>query len=347
MTKMKAAVVTQKCDGNVEIIEKDIRPLEANEALVEVEYCGVCHTDLHVAAGDYGDKPGRVLGHEGIGIVTKVADGVSALNVGDRVSIAWLFKSCGACEYCNSGRETLCRSVLNAGYTADGGMATHCIVDADYAVKVPEGLDPAQASSITCAGVTTYKGIKVSGVRPGQWIAIYGAGGLGNLGVQYAKKVFGAHVIAVDINDDKLALAKESGADLVVNPAKEDAARFIQEKTGGAHAAVVTAISKAAFNSAVDCVRAGGRVIAIGLPPESMDLSIPRLVLDGIEVVGSLVGTRQDLAEAFQFGAEGLVVPVVQKRTLSEANEIFQEMRDGTIQGRMVIDMKAPCACNH
>ncbi len=347
MTKMKAAVVTQNCDGNVEIIEKDIRPLEANEALVEVEYCGVCHTDLHVAAGDYGDKPGRVLGHEGIGIVTKVADGVSALNVGDRVSIAWLFKSCGACEYCNSGRETLCRSVLNAGYTADGGMATHCIIDADYAVKVPEGLDPAQASSITCAGVTTYKGIKVSGVRPGQWIAIYGAGGLGNLGVQYAKKVFGAHVIAVDINDDKLALAKESGADLVVNPAKEDAARFIQEKTGGAHAAVVTAVSKAAFNSAVDCVRAGGRVIAIGLPPESMDLSIPRLVLDGIEVVGSLVGTRQDLAEAFQFGAEGLVVPVVQKRTLSEANEIFQEMRDGTIQGRMVIDMKAPCACNH
>lgn len=347
MTKMKAAVVTQKCDGNVEIIEKDIRPLEANEALVEVEYCGVCHTDLHVAAGDYGDKPGRVLGHEGIGIVTKVADDVSALNVGDRVSIAWLFKSCGACEYCNSGRETLCRSVLNAGYTADGGMATHCIVDADYAVKVPEGLDPAQASSITCAGVTTYKGIKVSGVRPGQWIAIYGAGGLGNLGVQYAKKVFGAHVIAVDINDNKLALAKESGADLVVNPAKEDAARFIQEKTGGAHAAVVTAVSKAAFNSAVDCVRAGGRVIAIGLPPESMDLSIPRLVLDGIEVVGSLVGTRQDLAEAFQFGAEGLVVPVVQKRTLSEANEIFQEMRDGTIQGRMVIDMKAPCACNH
>lgn len=347
MTKMKAAVVTQNCDGNVEIIEKDIRPLEANEALVEVEYCGVCHTDLHVAAGDYGDKPGRVLGHEGIGIVTKVADGVSALNVGDRVSIAWLFKSCGTCEYCNSGRETLCRSVLNAGYTADGGMATHCIVDADYAVKVPEGLDPAQASSITCAGVTTYKGIKVSGIRPGQWIAIYGAGGLGNLGVQYAKKVFGAHVIAVDINDDKLALAKESGADLVVNPAKEDAARFIQEKTGGAHAAVVTAVSKAAFNSAVDCVRAGGRVIAIGLPPESMDLSIPRLVLDGIEVVGSLVGTRQDLAEAFQFGAEGLVVPVVQKRTLSEANEIFQEMRDGTIQGRMVIDMKAPCACNH
>lgn len=345
MAKMKAAVVTQACDGNVEIIEKDIRPLQANEALVEVEYCGVCHTDLHVAAGDYGDKPGRVLGHEGIGIVTQIADDVTTLKVGDRVSIAWLFKACGACEYCNSGRETFCRTVLNAGYTADGGMATHCIVDADYAVKVPEGLDPAQASSITCAGVTTYKAIKVSGVRPGQWIAIYGAGGLGNLGVQYAKKVFGAHVIAVDINDDKLALAKEVGADLIINPTKDDAAKVIQEKVGGAHATVVTAVSKAAFNSAVDCVRAGGRVVAVGLPPESMDLSIPRIVLDGIEVVGSLVGTRQDLAEAFQFGAEGLVVPVVQKRTLAETAQIFKEMHEGKIQGRMVIDMKAPCEC--
>ncbi|MFP5074874.1 alcohol dehydrogenase AdhP [Neisseria sp. WLZKY-1] len=342
--KMKAAVVTQNSNGNVDIVEKEIRALEYGEALVEVEFCGVCHTDLHVAAGDYGEKPGRVLGHEGIGIVKEVAPGVTKLKAGDRVSIAWLFKSCGSCEYCVSGRETLCRTVLNAGYTADGAMATHCIVDADYAVKVPDGLDPAQASSITCAGVTTYKATKVSGVRPGQWIAMYGAGGLGNLAVQYAKKVFGAHVIAVDVNDDKLALAKEVGADLTVNAAKEDAAKVIQEKTGGAHAAVVTAVSRAAFNSAVDAVRAGGRVVAVGLPPETMDLSIPRMVLDGIEVVGSLVGTREDLAEAFRFGAEGLVVPVVQTRRLDETNDIFQEMRDGKIQGRMVIDMKS-CGC--
>lgn len=346
MAKMKAAVVNSKVNGFVEVVEKDIRPLAYNEALVEVEYCGVCHTDLHVAAGDYGKKPGRVLGHEGIGIVKEVAPDVKNLKPGDRVSIAWLFASCGSCEYCVSGRETFCRSVLNAGYTADGGMATHCIVDADYAVKVPDGLDPAQASSITCAGVTTYKAIKVSGVRPGQWIAIYGAGGLGNLAVQYAKKVFGAHVVAVDINDDKLALAKEVGADFTVNPLKEDAAKAIQEKTGGAHAAVVTAVSRAAFNSAVDCLRACGRLVAVGLPPEMMDLSIPRLVLDGIEVVGSLVGTREDLVEAFQFGAEGLVVPKVQLRKLDEANAIFQEMRDGKIQGRMVIDMKA-CGCGH
>ncbi|WGE84914.1 alcohol dehydrogenase AdhP [Actinobacillus equuli] len=345
MMKMRAAVVAPQCDGTVEIVERDIPEIKNGEALVEVEYCGVCHTDLHVAAGDYGKKPGRVLGHEGIGIVKSIAPDVTNLKVGDRVSIAWMFESCGACEYCTTGRETLCRSVKNAGYTVDGGMATHCVVTADYAVKVPEGLDPAQASSITCAGVTTYKGIKVSGVRAGQWIAIYGAGGLGNLAVQYAKKVFGAHVIAIDINDDKLAFAKEVGADLTINPLKEDSAKVIQEKVGGAHAAVVTAVSKVAFNAAVDCVRAGGRVVAIGLPPETMDLSIPRIVLDGIEIVGSLVGTRQDLAEAFQFGAEGLVVPLVQLRRLDEANDIFQEMRDGKIQGRMVIDMKKGCGC--
>ncbi|SUT96323.1 alcohol dehydrogenase AdhP [Actinobacillus lignieresii] len=345
MMKMRAAVVAPQCDGTVEIVERDIPEIKNGEALVEVEYCGVCHTDLHVAAGDYGKKPGRILGHEGIGIVKSIAPDVTNLKVGDRVSIAWMFESCGSCEYCTTGRETLCRSVKNAGYTVDGGMATHCVVTADYAVKVPEGLDPAQASSITCAGVTTYKGIKVSGVRAGQWIAIYGAGGLGNLAVQYAKKVFGARVIAIDINDDKLAFAKEVGADLTINPLKEDSVQVIQEKVGGAHAAVVTAVSKVAFNAAVNCVRAGGRVVAIGLPPETMDLSIPRIVLDGIEIVGSLVGTRQDLAEAFQFGAEGLVVPLVQLRRLDEANDIFQEMRDGKIQGRMVIDMKKGCGC--
>ncbi|WP_237592801.1 alcohol dehydrogenase AdhP [Actinobacillus pleuropneumoniae] len=347
MMKMRAAVVAPQCDGTVEIVERDIPEIKNGEALVEVEYCGVCHTDLHVAAGDYGKKPGRILGHEGIGIVKSIAPDVTNLKVGDRVSIAWMFESCGSCEYCTTGRETLCRSVKNAGYTVDGGMATHCVVTADYAVKVPDGLDPAQASSITCAGVTTYKGIKVSGVRAGQWIAIYGAGGLGNLAVQYAKKVFGARVIAIDINDDKLAFAKEVGADLTINPLKEDSVQVIQEKVGGAHAAVVTAVSKVAFNAAVNCVRAGGRVVAIGLPPETMDLSIPRIVLDGIEIVGSLVGTRQDLAEAFQFGAEGLVVPLVQLRRLDEANDIFQEMRDGKIQGRMVIDMKKGCGCSH
>ena len=336
---MKAVVVNPE-GTNVQLIEnKELRPLETGEALVDIEYCGVCHTDLHVAHGDFGKVPGRILGHEGIGIVKEIAPDVKSLKVGDRVSVAWFFEGCGACEYCTTGRETLCRTVKNAGYSVDGGMAEQCIVTADYAVKVPEELDPAQASSITCAGVTTYKAIKEAQLQPGQWTVNFGAGGLGNLAVQYAKKAFNAHVVAVDINNDKLALAKEVGADIVINGHEvEDVAALIQEKTGGAHSAVVTAVSKVAFNQAVDSVRAGGRVVAVGLPSEMMDLSIVKTVLDGIQVIGSLVGTRKDLEEAFQFGAEGLVVPVVQKRPVSDAVDVFDEMEAGTIQGRMVLD---------
>ncbi|MGU7963933.1 alcohol dehydrogenase AdhP [Streptococcus suis] len=336
---MRAVVVNPESTGVV-VVEKELRPLEAGEALVQIEYCGVCHTDLHVANGDFGKVPGRVLGHEGIGIVTEIAPGVTSLKVGDRVSVAWFFQGCGMCEYCTTGRETLCRTVKNAGYSVDGGMAEQCIVTADYAVKVPEGLDPAQASSITCAGVTCYKAIKEAHLEPGQWIAIYGAGGLGNLAVQYAKKVFNAHVIAVDINNDKLELAKEVGADVTINGLEvEDVPGYIKEITGGGvHSTVVTAVSKVAFNQAIDSVRAGGYVVAVGLPSEYMDLSIVKTVLDGIKVVGSLVGTRKDLEEAFHFGAMGLVVPVVQKRPVEDAEAVFDEMAAGTIQGRMVLD---------
>jgi propanol-preferring alcohol dehydrogenase len=337
---MKAAVVRDNSDGYVDIVEKELRPIKSNEALVDVEYCGVCHTDLHVASGDFGEKPGRIIGHEGIGIVREIGKDVDSLKIGDRVSIAWFFEGCGRCEYCTTGRETFCRSVQNAGYTVDGGMAEQAIVVADYAVKVPENLDPVQASSITCAGVTTYKAIKVSKVHPGEWLAIYGAGGLGNLAIQYAKNVFNAKIIVVDVNDDKLALAKKLGAEITINSLHEDPAKVIQEKCGGAHGAVVTAVAKAAFDSAVDCLRADGVLAAVALPVDTMDLSIPRVVLDGIQVVGSLVGTRADLAEAFQFGAEGKVKPIVQTRALSEVNDIIDEMRAGQIEGRMVVDMK-------
>ena len=335
---MKAIVATK--DKKAVVVEKELRPIKPNEALLSMECCGVCHTDLHVKNADFGDVSGIVLGHEGIGVVTEVGADVTSLKVGDRASVAWFFEGCGHCEYCVTGRETLCREVRNAGYTADGGMAEKCIVTADYAVKVPDGLGSAEASSITCAGVTTYKAIKVSKVQAGQWLIVYGLGGLGNLALQYAKNVFNAKVIAVDINDAQLEFAKELGADIVINPLKEDGAKVIQEQVGGAHAAVVTAVGKSAFNSAVDAVRAGGRVVAVGLPVESMDLSIPRLVLDGIEVIGSLVGTREDLKEAFQFGAEGKVVPKVEMRKPEDINDIFTEMEEGKIKGRMVIDFK-------
>lgn len=335
---VKAAVVTK--DHSVSVEDKQLRPLQHGEALVQMEYCGVCHTDLHVKNADFGDVTGVTLGHEGVGKVIEIAEGVTSLQVGDRVSIAWLYESCGHCEYCTTGRETLCRDVKNAGYTVDGAMAEQAIVKADYAVKVPDGLDPAAASSVTCAGVTTYKAVKVSNIKPGQWIGVFGIGGLGNLAVQYAKHVFGAKVIAFDISDDKLAFAKEVGADVVVNSMNEDPVEAAKKVTGGKglDATVITAVAKTPFNQAIDVVKAGARVVAVGLPVDKMDLNIPRLVLDGIQVVGSLVGTRQDLQEAFQFAAEGKVVPKVALRPVEDINDILEEMEEGKITGRMVID---------
>lgn len=341
MATMKAVVVSDRLDGTVDIKDVPVPQVGHGQVLAKIEYSGVCHTDLHVAAGDFGQKPGRILGHEGVGVITEVGPGVDHLKVGNRVSVPWFFKGCGHCEYCVDGRETLCRQVINAGYTADGGMSEYTLLYADYTVKVPDALDPIEATSITCAGVTTYKAIKESGVRPGQWIVLFGAGGLGNLSVQYAKNVFDAQVIAVDLNEDKLLLAKDSGADVVINALNvENVVEEIKKITGGygAHVAVVTAVAKAAFNQAVDSVRAGGTVVAVGLPSDSIDLSIPRLVLDGIKVQGSLVGTRQDLAEAFEFGAQGKVKPIVQLRPVEDAQAIFDEMHAGLINGRMVLD---------
>lgn len=338
---MKAAVISQAQPGKVEFRHQTVRALASGEALVNVECCGVCHTDLHVVQGDFGPVPGRIPGHEGIGIVSAIADDVTSLKVGDRVSIAWFYEGCGVCEYCVSGRETFCRNVKNAGYSVDGAMAEQCIVKADYAVKVPEGLDPLVASSITCAGVTTYKAAQVSGVRPGQWLAIWGAGGLGNMAIQFARNVFNARVIAIDIQDDKLALAKESGAEITLNPGKEDVPARIHELTGGgAHSAIVVAVARSAFNQAVNSVRAGGKVVCVAVPAGELSLNIVKTVLDGIQIVGSLVGTRQDLAEAFGHALAGRVRPIVQPRKLEELNAIFREMDDGTIQGRMVIDLR-------
>ena len=341
---MRALVLEKK--GELALREIAL-PLDVgpDDVKIAIHTVGVCGSDVHYythgAIGSYVVRAPMVLGHEASGTIIEIGANVRTLKVGDRASVAWFFEGCGHCEYCNTGNETLCRDVKNAGYSVDGGMAEECIVTADYAVKVPDGLDSAAASSITCAGVTTYKAVKISGIKPGQWIAIYGLGGLGNLALQYAKNVFNAKVIALDVNDEQLKLAASMGADLTINSRSEDAAKIVQEKTGGAHAAVVTAVAKAAFNSAVDAVRAGGRVVAVGLPPEAMSLDIPRLVLDGIQVVGSLVGTRQDLQEAFQFAAEGKVVPKVTMRPIEDINVIFKEMEQGQIRGRMVIDLRS------
>ncbi|KRK58280.1 alcohol dehydrogenase AdhP [Fructilactobacillus fructivorans] len=335
---VKAAVVRDNSDGYVDVKDVKLRPIHEGEALVKVEYCGLCHTDLHVASGDFGEVPGRIIGHEGVGRVIQVADDVTDLKIGDRVSIAWFYSADGTCEYCVTGNETLCRNVKNSGFTVNGAMAEECIVDAKYAVKVPEGLDPVEATSLTCAGVTTYKALKIGDTKPGKWVEVVGAGGLGNLGVQLAHNVFGAPVVVVDGDPKKLEAAKKNGADVLINRHDGNVAEQIQDKVGGVYDSIVTAVNPDAFTQSVNALRPNGTLVAVALPKGDMALNIDKTVLDGIKVAGSLVGTRQDLRETFQFGAEGKVKPIVRTDKLENINNVIDDMKAGKIVGRVVFD---------
>ncbi|OEH91323.1 alcohol dehydrogenase AdhP [Bacillus solimangrovi] len=337
---MKAAVVNQFKE-QLEIKDVPKPEVKPHQILVRIHACGVCHTDLHAAHGDWPVKPKLPLipGHEGAGTIEHVGEGVTHLKVGDRVGVPWLYSACGHCEYCLTGRETLCLEQHNTGYSVDGGYAEYCVADANYVVKIPDNLSFVDAAPLFCAGVTTYKALKMSEVKPGEWVAVFGVGGLGHLGVQYAKAM-GMNVVAIDTFDEKLELAKELGADKVVNAMKEDAADWIQKEIGGVHGVVCTAVAKKAFDQAYRCIRRGGTCVMVGLPPEKMDLPIFDTVLNGTKVVGSIVGTRKDLEETLQFAAEGKVKCIIETRELDDINTIYDEMLDGKINGRIVINME-------
>ena len=339
---MKAAVV-RKFGQPLSIDEVKIPEPGLGEILVKVVASGVCHTDLHAANGDWPVKPTPpfIPGHEAIGHVAKVGKGVLGLKEGDIVGVPWLHDACGCCEYCTTGWETLCETQHMTGYTVDGGYAEYVIAAAAYAGRIPKGADLIAMAPILCAGVTTYKGLKETQAKPGEWVVISGIGGLGHVAVQYAKAM-GLHVAAVDIADDKLALAKSLGADFVANAKTEDAvAKVIKETGGGAHGVLVTAVSTSAFGQAIAMARRHGTVSLVGLPPGNFPTPIFEVVLKRITIRGSIVGTRKDLSEAIAFAHEGKVKTTVTTRRLEDINATFAEMKDGMIEGRVVMKIAA------
>ncbi|GAA2121739.1 alcohol dehydrogenase AdhP [Nocardioides bigeumensis] len=338
---MKAAVVTSFTEP-LQIQDRPTPEPGAGQVLVRIEASGLCHTDIHAAHGDWPVKPQPpfVPGHEGVGIVEAVGHGVEVRSVGDRVAIPWLGHACGHCDYCISGWETLCLQQRNTGYSVDGSFAEYALADADYVVPVPDGIDPVDAAPLTCAGVTTYKAIKVARIRPAEKVAVFGVGGLGHLAVQYAHLV-GGSVIAVDVDPDKLALATELGADHVVDASATDPVAAI-EALGGADVAVVLAVIPAAFEQAFASLRRGGRLVCVGLPPESdgpMALPIFPTVLKGISVIGSIVGTRQDLTEVFDLHARGRTRVVAETRKLDDVNEAVADVLAGRARARLVFEL--------
>ena len=332
---MKAAFVTQ-FGKPLTIGELPVPEVKDGQVLVKIEACGVCHTDVHAADGDWPVKPHLpfVPGHEGIGRVVQLGKGVKELKEGDRVGIPWLFEACGLCDYCLTGRETMCESALYGGYTANGGFAEYCAAPAAYVGRIPDALDAVSAGPILCAGLTTYKGIKVADCKPGQWLVVSGVGGLGHLAIQYAKAM-GLRVAAVDIADDKLALAKKLGASVTVN-AKTDA-----QGRPGSHR---RRARRADHRGLQDRLRSGhghappgGTCVLNGLPPGDFPLSIFDVVFRCLTVRGSLVGTRSDLKEALAFAADRQVKANIETTTLDDVNDVLERLRAGTVNGRVVL----------
>ncbi len=337
MANMQAAVVNE-LGQELSVEEVAVPDPGPGQVLVKLVTTGVCHTDLHAAQGDWPVKPTPpfIPGHEGVGEVVAVGEGVTDVALGDMVGNAWLWSACGVCEYCRTGWETLCEQQQNGGYTVNGSFGQYMLVDAKFAARIPKGADPVEIAPVLCAGVTVYKGLKVSEARPGQWVVISGVGGLGHIAVQYAKAM-GLRVAAVDIADDKLELASSFGAEVVVNARTEDPVEAIQSKIGGAHAVLVTAVHPSAFGQAIGMARRGGTIVFNGLPPGDFPAPIFDIVLKGLTIRGSIVGTRQDLAEAIDFYDRGLIHPKVSTRNLEEINAVMEELEQGKVDGRVVV----------
>jgi len=334
---MQAAVV-EKFGEPLVVREVPVPMPGPGQALVEIVASGVCHTDLHAAHGDWPVKPTLpfIPGHEGAGTVVALGPGVTQLKEGDHVGIAWLHSACGYCTFCLSGWETLCLEQKNSGYSVNGSFAQYALAQADYLGRIPTNLSFTDAAPILCAGVTTYKGLKETQARPGEWVVISGAGGLGHVAIQYAKAM-GLHVAAVDLGPEKMALARQLGAEIVIDAKTQDPPTEIQKQIGGAHGVLVTAVSNIAFKQAIGMLRRGGTCVLNGLPAGEFPVSIFDVVLNRYTIRGSIVGTRLDLEEALAFAAEGKVKATIETQPLASINDVFARLKTGKVNGRIVL----------
>ncbi|MDQ1125675.1 propanol-preferring alcohol dehydrogenase [Microbacterium sp. SORGH_AS 505] len=333
---MRAAVVTT-LGTFAKVEERDIPRPGPGQVLVRLEACGLCHTDIHAMRGDWPVKPTLPLvpGHEGVGIIEAIGEGVATRTVGQRVAMPWLAHACGECRYCIDGRENLCERQYNNGYGVDGGYQEYMLADARFAVPVPDGITPVDAAPLTCAGVTTYAAIKNAHITPGERVAVFGVGGLGHLAVQYARLV-GAEVIAVDVTEDKLRLAAELGADHTVNAYETNPSAAIRA-LGGADVAVILAVAPPVIRQAFDALNRGGRLVLVSLPADGeVTLPVFDTVLKGISIIGSIVGTRQDLIEVFGLHAAGRTRVITETRDLRDVNTSVDEVLAGTVPARLV-----------
>ena len=339
---MKAAVLHEFKQPLV--FEEVARPqIQPHEVLIEVEACGVCHSDLHVADGDWKQLAGIIkkpviLGHEIAGRVAECGADVRELRVGDRVGVPWINSTCGQCEFCHEGNENLCARQQITGVTVDGGYAEFAKVPASHAIAIPDGLSPVKAAPLFCAGVTVYRALKQANLKRGQQLAVFGIGGLGHFAVQIGCAL-GADVSAIDVGDEKLALAKSLGASTILNARSADVVKTMRG-SGGAHVAIVTSAAKAAYDTAFNCLRPTGTLLVVGLPAEN--ICFPPILMSAKEVRirASAVGTREDLRGVLAMAAAGQVHCETTEYKLDEINGVMDRLRGGQIVGRAVLAIR-------
>jgi propanol-preferring alcohol dehydrogenase len=336
---MKAAILHEfKEPLSIEEVDQP-RP-DAHEVLIEVQACGVCHSDLHVASGDWPQivpitKKPLILGHEIAGRVVEKGPSVNHLELGDRVGVSWVHWTCGECEFCLEGNENRCARQQITGVTVDGGYAEFVKAPASHALKIPDGLSCIDAAPLFCAGVTVYRALKHAGILSGQRLAVFGVGGLGHLAVQMGQGL-GATVTAIDVSDEKLEHASNLGASVGLNATKVNVVKELR-RTGGVHAALVTSAAKAAYDMAFPSVRPGGILLVVGLPSESICFQPIQMAASEVHIQASSVGTRQDMREVLAMAAGGRVRPEVATRPLAQVNEVLEQVRQGKVRGRLVL----------
>jgi alcohol dehydrogenase, propanol-preferring len=336
---MKVALLREfKAPLSIEEVE---RPgIESQDVLIRVEACGACHSDVHVADGDWTQLAGiikrpLILGHEIAGRIVEKGSAVQDLEVGDRVGVPWIHWSCGECEFCREGNENLCARQKITGVTVDGGYAEFVKAPASHSVKVPGGISAIQAAPLFCAAVTVYRALKHAGPLNGRRVAVFGVGGLGHLAVQLGR-TFGAEVIAIDVSDEKLELARHLGAANALNASAADVVKQLR-RGGGVHVAMVTSAAKAAYDVAFHSVRPTGTLLVVGLPAENICFPPILMAAKEVQIRASAVGTRQDLREVLSLAAEGKLHCQVSARPLVEANDVLDQLRAGKVSGRIVL----------
>jgi alcohol dehydrogenase, propanol-preferring len=322
-------------------IEDVARPQPgAGEILIGIEACGVCHSDVHVADGDWPQfakivKTPLILGHEVAGVVIEKDAAVEDLKVGDRVGIPWIHWTCGQCELCREGNENLCRRQQITGVTVDGGYAEFVKAPASHAIRLPDNLSSLQAAPLFCAGVTVYRALKRSGILPGQLLAVFGIGGLGHLAVQFGQAL-GAEVVAIDISEEKLALARSFGVSATINASTDNVVKELRNR-GGVHVSLVTSAARASYETAFHCLRPTGTLLVVGLPADPICFPAILMAAGEIRIQASTVGTRQDSREVLAMAAAGRVRCQVAARPLTEVNQALDELRRGQVSGRLVL----------